>query len=355
MVRRRHRQQHDSFPRRGILINLPFSTSTPLRELGKRALWAVSIVVINTFVVYFDRASYSDNTNGDGVSFIDALYYATVTITTTGYGDITPVSDHARLISALVVTPLRIAFLILLVGTTVEVLANEGRRALMDARWRSRMRQHIVVLGYGTIGRSAVETIVRQGIPKEKIVIIDHDSAAVAEANRRGYGAFHGDVTSREVLLRSEIPRAREVIITINRDDTTILSTLATRQLNPGAQLVVAVRKTDNVALLKQSGATQVITTSDSVGRLVGLASVNPMVGQTMEDLLAAETGLEVAQRLVQPQEVGLEMHQVTDERILGVIRGSTFRSFTDTDIGSLRTGDELVVVRPSAPRKDSQ
>jgi voltage-gated potassium channel len=355
VVRRGRRWQQNPSPRRGILISLPFSSSSPLRELGKRALWAVGILLINTFVVYFDRDSYSDNTNGDGLSFIDSLYYATVTITTTGYGDITPVSDHARLIGALVVTPLRIAFLILLVGTTVEVLANEGRRALRDARWRSRMRQHIVVLGYGTIGRSAVETLVRQGIPKEKIVIIDHDSAAVAEANRRGFGAFHGDVTSREVLLRSELPRAREVIITTNRDDTTILSTLTTRQLNPTAQVVAAVRKADNVPLLKQSGATQVITTSDSVGRLVGLASVNPIVGETMEDLLAAETGLEVVQRLVQPDEVGLEMHQVTNERILGIIRGSTYRGFTDPDIGTLRTGDELVVVRQSVPRQESQ
>lgn len=339
----------------GILISIPRASSTPLRELGKRALWAVAIILVNTFVVFFDRESYSDNTNGDGLSFIDSLYYATVTITTTGYGDITPVSDHARLIGALIVTPLRIAFLILLVGTTVEVLANEGRRALRDSKWRRHMRQHIVVLGYGTMGRSTVETLVRQGIPREKIVIIDYDSAAVAEANRRGYGAFHGDVTSREVLLRSEIPRAREVIITINRDDTSILSTLTTRQLNPSAQIVVAVRKADNVPLIKQSGATQVITSSESVGRLVGLASVNPVVGETMEDLLAAETGLEVAQRLVEPAEVGIETHQITGERILGVIRGSTYRSFTDPDIGTLRTGDELVVVRPSVPRQDGQ
>lgn len=311
--------------------------------------------MLNTFVVFFDRASYSDNTNGDGLSFIDSLYYATVTITTTGYGDITPVSDHARLIGALVVTPLRIAFLILLVGTTVEVLANEGRRALRDSRWRKHMRQHIVVLGYGTMGRSAVETLVRQGVPHEKIVIIDHDSSAVAEANRRGLGAFHGDVTSREVLMRSEIPRAKEVIITINRDDTSILSTLTARQLNPSAMIVVAVRVSDNVPLIKQSGATQVITSSDSVGRLVGLAAVNPIVGETMEDLLAAETGLEVAQRLVKPDEVSLAMHQVIEERIIGVIRGPTYRSFTDPDVGPLRAGDELVVVRPSVPRQDSQ
>ena len=82
-----------------------------------------------------------------------------MTISTTGYGDITPIAQHARIINAIVVTPLRIGFLVLLVGTTLEVLANEGRRIILDGRWRKRMRNHVVVVGFGTKGRSAVETL----------------------------------------------------------------------------------------------------------------------------------------------------------------------------------------------------
>ena len=76
-------------------------------------------------LVYFDRGSYTDNYDGE-VSLVDAVYYATVTISTTGYGDITPVRAHARIVNAIVVTPLRVLFLVLLVGTTLEVLANQG-------------------------------------------------------------------------------------------------------------------------------------------------------------------------------------------------------------------------------------
>ena len=49
-------------------------------------------------------------------------YYATVSLSTTGYGDITPVSPGARLVNILVVTPLRILFLLILIGTTLEAL-----------------------------------------------------------------------------------------------------------------------------------------------------------------------------------------------------------------------------------------
>ena len=59
----------------------------PLRELGKRALLALLLLLISTVIVWLDRGSYIDNIRHDGVSFVDALYYSTVTMTTTGYGE----------------------------------------------------------------------------------------------------------------------------------------------------------------------------------------------------------------------------------------------------------------------------
>ena len=77
------------------------------------------------------------------------------------------------MINALIVTPLRILFLVLLVGTTLEVLANEGRRIIRDTRWRKRMRNHVVVVGFGTKGRSAVDTLQNNGTNPAQIVVID--------------------------------------------------------------------------------------------------------------------------------------------------------------------------------------
>ena len=119
---------------------------------------ALGLLAAIVALVYFDRDAYTDNYDGS-VTLIDAVYYATVTITTTGYGDITPITPTARILNAVLVTPMRILFLVLLVGTTLEVLANEGRRIMRDNRWRKHMRNHVVVVGYGTKGRSAVDTL----------------------------------------------------------------------------------------------------------------------------------------------------------------------------------------------------
>ncbi|MEN0070399.1 MAG: NAD-binding protein [Propionicimonas sp.] len=330
-------------------VHLPARASTAAGELLKRLGIALGLLMVIALLVWFDRESYSDNVAHDGVSFIDALYYATVTMTTTGYGDITPVAAHARLINTIVVTPIRIAFLVLLVGTTVEVLANEGRRALMDSQWRKTLRNHTVVIGYGTMGTSAVSTLQRNGVPVERILVIDASPQAVAAANRHGLAAFEGDATSRELLHRAELPKAREVIITVNRDDTTILATLTVRQLNRTAHVVAAVRDAENLPLVRQSGADAVVTSSDAVGRLMGLSSISPHLGVVIEDLLTSGDGLEVAQRMVTRDEDGKSASQVEGERVLAVIRNKTMRRFYEGSAEQLRTGDEVVVVRRSA------
>lgn len=76
----------------------------PIRQVGKRLAMALFVLVATAFIVYADRGGYNDNSDGS-VDLLDAFYYATVTLSTTGYGDITPVSDAARFTNIFVITP----------------------------------------------------------------------------------------------------------------------------------------------------------------------------------------------------------------------------------------------------------
>lgn len=336
----------------GILsmVSLPRIATSPFVELARRAALALGLLLLTTMLVWVDRDAYVDNTGQDGVTFIDALYYATVTVTTTGYGDITPLAQHARLINALVITPLRITFLVVLVGTTIEVLANQGSRAIKDSIWRKKMRNHVIVIGYGTKGRSAVNTLRRQGEKPERIVVIDANTAAVNEANFDGYSAFQGDATRRSLLRRAEVSKARQVIISLDRDDAAILATLTVRQLNPTAGVIVSVREHENVPLVRQSGASAVVTSSETVGRLLGLSAIGPELGTIMQDMLTGAEGLEVHQRLATADEVGQPPSAVLGERVIGLIRGGTLRRFYDKTATRIEVGDELIVVRRAQP-----
>ena len=330
------------------MVALPENVRSPWWELGRRLLAALLILAGTVAVVYFDRFGYRDGNDPTGhVDFIDSIYYTTVTLSTTGYGDIAPFTERARLVNAFVITPARIAFLVLLIGTTLEVLASQGREMFRVARWRKHMGEHVVVVGYGTKGRSAVETLVNNGQDREAIVVVDPSPTAMADAHADGLAVVSGDATRREVLRRAGVGDASHVIITTNRDDSNVLSTLTVRQLNPDAWIVAAVREQENAPLMKQSGANSVITSSDAVGRLLGLSSLSPMLGSVMEDLLTYGEGLEVAERDLLVNEVGRQPQSLPDQ-VIAVIRDEKVYRYFDPVVTQLARGDRLIVVRPA-------
>ena len=167
-------------------------------------------------------------------------------------------------------------------------------------------------------------------------MIIDGRPSAITDANLRGYAAIEGDATRRDILRRAEIIKAREVIITLDRDDSAILVMLTVRQLNPSAHVVVAVREDDNASLLRQSGANAVVTSSEAVGRLLGLSAVSPNLGIVIEDLLSSREGLEVGERQVTKDEIGKSPDDVTGDRVIAVVRNKTLRRFYDPTVAHL-------------------
>jgi voltage-gated potassium channel len=318
----------------------------PFRLLRRRLLIAMLALLAVVLLVYIDRDGYRDN-NGDGVSFLDAFYYATVTLSTTGYGDITPSSDTARFVNIVVITPMRVLFLIVLIGTTLETLTSRSRAQIRLNRWRRTLRDHIVVIGYGVKGRSAVSTLLSNDVAPDRIVVVDPMPTAIAEANDAGIVAVLGDATRSDVLRRAGVPEANRIIITTGRDDASVLATLTVRQLNPTAEIVVAVREADNVALVRQGGATEVVTSSDAVGRILGLSTVSPALGRVLEDLITSGQGLEVTERDVTPREEGKTTKQI-DELVVSIVRDGTLLPYHSPAVGHLVRGDRLIVVRPA-------
>jgi voltage-gated potassium channel len=326
-------------------IMLPARGSRPpLRQVGLRVAVALSVLVVTTLLVWLDRDGYRDTALGTP-DFLGAAYYATVTLSTTGYGDIVPVSPGARLANILVITPLRVVFLIILVGTTLEVLAERTRRQWRIRRWRSVVREHAVIVGYGTKGRSAVQTLLGQGVAKESVVVVDPQRRVIDQAAQDGLVGVVGDATRTETLLRAEVERAARVVVAPERDDTAVLVTLTVRQLNKAATVVAAVREDENAPLLRQSGADVVVTSSSSAGRLLGLSMLSPNAGSVMEDLLTYGRGLNVVERPVTGAETGGSPRACPD-LVVAVVRGRRILDFADPEAAVLRDTDRVITIQ---------
>jgi voltage-gated potassium channel len=332
-------------------IRLPRSDVGPTWSVLRRLLLAGAIMLAAVAVTWLSRDGYRD-VNEDGLSLLDCFYYATVSLSTTGYGDITPVTPEARFVNTFVITPLRVLFLIVLVGTTLEALTERSRAARQVERWRKHVRDHTVIIGFGTKGRSAARTLILNGTPTDAIVVVDPSADMIDEANRMGIAGIVGDATRTEVQQRAGVDRAAHIVVAAQRDDTAVLATLTARALNRHATLISSVREAENAALLQQSGATGVVVSSEAAGRLLGLASTSPAIGEVMQDLLVQGSGLDVGERVPTPAEVGRSIADL-DDVVLGVVRGGQVL-LPKPDIGPLRIDDRLVLVRVNGARETS-
>jgi voltage-gated potassium channel len=330
------------------VVSLPATDASPWRRLLARLAAAVGLLLFATIVAYLGRDGYRD-LNETPVGFLDALYYSTVSITTTGYGDITPVTDEARLVTTLVITPVRILFLIILIGTTIEVLAERTRTAFRERIWRSGLNDHTIVIGFGTKGRAAVETLLARGTDRGKIVVIDSKPDAIEEATRAGLAAIHGSASRTSVLEAAGISDASSVIVATDADDAAVLVTLTARELDPDATIVAAAREAENVHLLKQSGADSVILSSAAAGRLLGQAVHSPQTVEVLEDLLSVGSGIDLVEREVGEAEAGIELSRLAGaEPIVAVVRGEHLHRFDDERVATLRAGDRLICLSPA-------
>lgn len=326
------------------ILRIPEIRTSPWVSLTRRVAFAVLLLVAATLVVYFGRAGYHDN-RGEELTLLDAAYYSTVSLSTTGYGDITPITEQARLINTIVITPLRVLFLIVLVGTTLQVLTERSRQAFKIQRWRQKVRNHTVVVGYGTKGRTAVDAMLGDGVQPAEIVVVDTDATVLEAAANAGLVTVHGSATQSDVLRLAGAQHASSLVIAANRDDTAVLVTLTARELNAKAKIVASIREAENTHLVRQSGADSVVVSSETAGRLLGIATTTPSVVDMIEDLLTPEAGFAIAERDVESDEVGGSPRHLRDI-VLGVVREGTLIRVDEPEVDALETGDKLLYIR---------
>jgi voltage-gated potassium channel len=333
----------------GAAVQMPDRPVGPVVALLRRAAVALGALVLATLVVYAQADGYIDNNNADGVGLLDALYYSTVSLSTTGYGDIVPVTPSARLWTILVITPLRLVFLIVLVGTTVELLTERSRQAFRIRRWRSRVRNHVVVVGYGTKGQAAVTTLRGDGAEVDHLVVVDTDRGRLDAASALGLVTVRGDATQSSVLRTAGLPHATALVVATNRDDTAVMVTLTAREMAPKITITAAVREAENVHLLKQSGADSVVVSAETAGRLLGVATTTPHVVSIVEDLISPEAGMSLGEREIEESEVGGSPRHLRDI-VLGVVRQGKVHAIDSPQVDALERGDRLLVVRRVGP-----
>ena len=316
-------------------------------NLGWRLAVAAALLGLLILFHWLEREGLKDMHDGN-VDFLDVIYFTMISATTTGYGDIVPVTKNTRVFDALVVTPIRVLFLLVFVGTAYLFVARRTWERFIMRRIQRTLRDHIVMIGYGTKNSRAVQELIDLGAEPHNIVVVDTKEDRLDLAKALGCTVLNADATHDETLKAVHVNRAKLVIISAGRDDTSILVCLTTRHLAPNVRISLAVNQQDNEIPARRAGADVVVNPLDFAGLLLATTHAGQHIADYLADLATMSGRVRLIERDVRPDEIGKPLKELTGGLGLRIIRDGTPYGFWRPQVEKLEPGDIIMEILPT-------
>ncbi|MFP4529157.1 MAG: potassium channel family protein [Candidatus Kapaibacterium sp.] len=270
---------------------------------------------------------------------IDELYMTLITITTIGFEEVYPLDSIGRIFTIFVgifgIGSLFYILSVLMENLVIIQLANlRGKKKMMKKI--DKLENHILLIGYGRVGRIAAKELKEHG---EKFVIIDWDFGDnMSELVGEDILALEGDGTEDNILLQAGIERARGVIVTTARPSTTVFVVLSAKVLNPNLFIVARSDEESAIEKLQRAGADRIVNPYSIGGQRLARVMVNP----NMFDFIESSLG---------PGENALNLEKImvpASSRLIG-------KSLKELDIRSASGATILAVIRDGTPTINPQ
>ena len=225
-------------------------------ELLTLAVFLSFIVSIGSTAVYlFEKPSGNAQVN----NLFDAIYFAMVTVSTVGYGDIAPLTTGGRVVAIMLILS-GLGVFSLLISIIVSAF-NDKMKDMRENRTYEKIKcfeDFVIICGFGRVGEHIAERLAKD---QQHFVIIDIDEANIEKAKQLGYQVILADASHNQVLINAGIhnPKIRAVLCTTGSDVINVYITLTSRHLNSHVRIISRANKQTNVKKLYQAGATDVI------------------------------------------------------------------------------------------------
>lgn len=222
-----------------------------MRSFAGPALFLFATMVYGTvgYAVAIPRAN-----------LIDGLYWTVLTLGGVGYRDTFALGVGFELFSVSLIVLLVISItLFVAVGTRVVAsgeLAKRVRRRRMT-RAIDGLSGHVIVCGYGRVGRACVMDLLERG---KQVAVVDSDPRHDAELEDLGVAYLISEPEHESVLRRLGIDRASAVICAVDSDAVNVYITLAAKDLREEITVVARASDPDTINVLERAGADSVIS-----------------------------------------------------------------------------------------------
>lgn len=311
-------------------------------QILKRTLIFLLLILLVFMILWLDRDGLKD-TYDNQVSITDIIYFSAITITTVGYGDIVPVTTRARMIDVFLITPIRLVMWLLFLGTAYQFVLQKFLEDYKMNKLKKQLKNHTIICGFGSTGKAALNELLSETthgsnfnsknvkITKQDIIVIDMAEDSLKEASALGITCINGDATKEIFLNYCVIEKAKNVIITLGRDDSNILACLTVKHLNSSCRVIIAVEMKENIKLARGAGADVLVMPSVAGGCLIAAATRNRLSSRFLEDLLTSSGDVAISEMVISKKDAESTLADLTETGslkgapVLGIYRNSIF------------------------------
>lgn len=232
----------------------------------------------------------------EGWSWADSLYTTIQTVTTVGYGDVTPQTVVGRAFASLYML-VGVGAVLYILTSTVQTIVQSEMIATFGARRRHRemqkLRDHFIICGAGRVGSRLIRELQRSSVPH---VVIEQDEAKVAHMVEAGAPVIVGDATLEESLREAGVDRARGLAACLPDDADNVYVVLIARDLSPSLHIVARAVEEQAEPKLIKAGANRVVAPTITGSHRMAQALMRPAVADFMDSITAENLDLSFEQ-----------------------------------------------------------
>jgi voltage-gated potassium channel len=319
----------------------------------------ITLLTLSAFFIFIAGIMlyvFEANNKGSQINTLfDAFYWALVTISTVGFGDITPVTTQGR-----VVTMFIILIGIALISFVTSIIVSSFSERL-DVLREERVIQDVgkknsitVVCGYGLLGR-----LVAQGLKKDGVefVIIDKDENLASLAHNSGYHAICTDATQGEVFKKLGIEKRISNVLCLTSDDIqNAFIAVNVKSLNENVHVTARCSDEEIAQKMKFAHVDQVIMPEEIAGMMSAVYAGEPTAFEVLLSIIEEKEKTQIDEikvikdSFLHNKTIGKVDFEKFRLILLGVFKNDNTKSggefiFNPSDDYILKSNDSLVCI----------
>jgi voltage-gated potassium channel len=243
-------------------------------------IFSMAVVFGSTVLFIYEGAGINPNIH----TYFDAVYWSVITISTVGFGDISPVTVEGRVATLFLVVGGMgvIAFVTSIVTTSLsqKIVVLKEEKVRNEA---GSLKDFVIICGFGQMGKVLADEFVKVG---QKFIIIDQNEDTFTHSDAKNFIAIKADATDSTILKNSGVNTGATSLLAITNSDATNLAIILTaRSINPNIEIIARTNNSNAKEKLLLAGATTVIQENEIIALVSAEYIGQPVAFKAIDDI----------------------------------------------------------------------